>query len=73
MHMSQLFAFNNAEDMRVTSMPAGHYDAAQQLWIADDASYADMTDPNGERTKLITFGAMDTSGDLDFPIDIKLD
>ena len=40
--MSHLFAFNNAEDLVVCNLPAGHYDAEQQLWVADDVSHASV-------------------------------
>ena len=40
--MSRLFAFNNAQDLVVCNLPAGHYDAEQQLWVADDVSHASL-------------------------------
>lgn len=41
--MSHLFAFNNAEELVAYNMPAGHYDAEQQLWVADDVSHASLS------------------------------
>jgi len=71
--MSQLFAFNNAEDLLVTEVPAGRYDATQQLWIADDASYGDMIEPAIEKTMLSTLGLTGTPSDPDFIYDLKID
>ena len=74
--MSNLFAFNNAEDVEVLDVPAGHYDAEQQTWIAEDASYAEVDpiyDGGGGSSKSVTGTATfgngrdgDVDGDIDW-------
>jgi len=72
--MSNLFAFNNAEDVDVLDVPAGHYDAEQQTWIAEDASYADVEPiEEGGSSKSVTgtatFSGSGSDGDVDGDID----
>ena len=66
--MSRLFAFNNAEDMVVHNVPAGHYDAEQQLWVADDVSRASIN-----VTTHITTSATMSGGNVDVAIDVETD
>jgi len=73
--VSQLFAFNNAEDLIVSNVPAGHYDAELQTWVAENASYASEIAPEEEfaATKEVTGEATygPTGGDV--KVDGKID
>ena len=72
--MSHLFAFNNAENMIAHPVPAGRYDAAQQLWIADEASYASMAPPEqGGGTYMTTASVTGDPTGWDMNCDIAYD
>ena len=71
--MSKLFAFNNAADMTAHPVPAGHYDAAQQLWVVDEASYANEIAPEIGKTTMSTLGVTGDPSNYDYIYDLAID
>jgi hypothetical protein len=71
--MSNLFAFNQAQESPISLTPSGRYDAQQQLWIADETSYAGAATPVVEPSQLVThYIILDSSGPT-LQQDISLD
>jgi hypothetical protein len=72
--MSNLFAFSQAQESAVDVLPSGRYDAEQQLWIADQTSYATERMPVDNSTCMATSHVTMGSGDgFDHGVDCALD
>jgi hypothetical protein len=73
--MSNLFAFTQAQDESITIVPGGRYDAEQQVWIADETSYAydEIAPVEGGGTKEATGKVTGTPQGGDWEVDGKID
>jgi hypothetical protein len=73
--MSNLFAFTQAQDESITIVRGGRYDAEQQVWIADETSYASEIAPidDGGATKEATGKVTGTPQGGDWEADGKID
>jgi hypothetical protein len=72
--MSNLFAFNQAQESTVSFVRGGHYDAEQQVWIADETSYAyDEMPIDDGGTKEATGKVTGTPQGGDWEVDGKID
>ena len=73
--MSKLFAFNQATESTISLVAGGHYDAEQQVWIADETSYAydEIAPVEGGGTKEATGKVTGTPQGGDWEIDGKID
>jgi hypothetical protein len=73
--MSNLFAFTQAVEAEPMFVPAGRYDAEQQVWIADETSYASEIAPVDDYALSKTATAKVTGGPsgMDGEADVTLD